>query len=75
MYHAAFRFVPFVVETCGYIGKEAVQFVNRLGDIAAASESGHSQGCICALGNAAAIDDRAEGECRYVPPESADHLA
>ena len=29
--HAAFRFVPFAVETCGYIGKEAVRFVNRLG--------------------------------------------
>ena len=36
--HAAFRFVPF--ETCGYMGKEAVKFVNRLGDIAA--ESGRS---------------------------------
>ena len=33
--HAAFRFVPFAVETCGYMGKEAVKFVNRLGDIAA----------------------------------------
>ena len=30
--HAAFRFVPFAVETCGYMGKEAVKFVNRLGD-------------------------------------------
>ena len=29
--HAAFRFVPFAVETCGYMGKEAVKFVNRLG--------------------------------------------
>ena len=35
--HAAFRFVPFAVETCGYMGKEAVNFVNRLGDIAAES--------------------------------------
>ena len=35
--HAAFRFVPFAVETCGYMGKEAVKFVNRLGDIAAES--------------------------------------
>ena len=37
--HAAFRFVPFVVETCGYMGKEAVKFVNRLaiGDIAGES--------------------------------------
>ena len=25
--HAAFRFVPFAVETCGYMGKEAVKFV------------------------------------------------
>ena len=33
--HAAFRFVPFAVETCGHMGKEAVKFVNRLGDIAA----------------------------------------
>ena len=33
--HAAFRIVPFAVETCGYMGKEAVKFVNRLGDIAA----------------------------------------
>ena len=33
--HAAFRFVPFVVEMCGYMGKEAVKFVDRLGDIAA----------------------------------------
>ena len=35
--HAAFRFVPFPVGTCGYMGKEAVKFVNRLGDIAARS--------------------------------------
>ena len=35
--HAAFRFVPFAVDTCGYMGKEAVKFVNRLGDIAAES--------------------------------------
>ena len=35
--HAAFRFVPFAVETCGYMGKEALKFVNRLGDIAAES--------------------------------------
>ena len=35
--HAAFRFVPFAVETFGYMGKEAVKFVNRLGDIAAES--------------------------------------
>ena len=35
--HAAFRFVPFAVETCGYMGKEAVNFMNRLGDIAAES--------------------------------------
>ena len=27
--HAAFRFVPFAVEMCGYMGKEAVKFVNR----------------------------------------------
>ena len=35
--HAACRFVPFVVETCGYMGTEAVKFVKRLGDIAAES--------------------------------------
>ena len=35
--HAAFRFVPYAVHTCGYMGKEAVRFVNRLGDIAAES--------------------------------------
>ena len=40
--HATFRFVPFAVETCGYMGKEAVKFVNRLGDIAA--ESGCTAG-------------------------------
>ena len=37
--HAAFRFVPFGVKTCGYMGKEAVRFVNHLGHIAA--ESGY----------------------------------
>ena len=36
-HHAAFRFVPFAVETCGNMGKEAVTFVKRLGDIAAES--------------------------------------
>ena len=36
--HAAFRFLPFAVEPCGYMGKEAVKFVNRLEDIA--DESG-----------------------------------
>ena len=37
--HAAFRFVPFAVETCKYMGKEAVKFVNRLRDIATESGS------------------------------------
>ena len=37
--HAAFRIVPFAVETFGYMSKEAVKFVNRLGDIAAESGS------------------------------------
>ena len=32
-----FRFLQFAVETCGYMGKEAVKSVNRLGDIAADS--------------------------------------
>ena len=35
--HAAFRVVPFAGETCWFMGKEAVRFVNRLGDIAAES--------------------------------------
>ena len=35
--HAAFRFVPFAVESCGYMGQEAVRFVDRLGGIAASS--------------------------------------
>ena len=35
--HAALWFVPFAVETCGCMGKKAVMFVNRLGDIAAES--------------------------------------
>ena len=39
--HAAFRFVPFAVETCGYMSKEAVKFVNRVGDIAAESGRMH----------------------------------
>ena len=33
--HKAFRFVPFAVESCGYMGKEAVRFVSRLGSVAA----------------------------------------
>ena len=51
--HAAFRFVPFAVETGGYMGKEAVKFVNRLGNIAA--ESGRI--LKRAMGNAAAVGD------------------
>ena len=44
--HAAFRFVPLAVETCGYMGREAVKFINRLGDIAA--ESGRIlEGSLC----------------------------
>ena len=37
--HAAFRRVPFAVETCGCMGncKAAVKFVERLGDFAAES--------------------------------------
>ena len=35
--HAAFRFVSFAGETSGYTHKEAVRFVNHLGDIAAES--------------------------------------
>ena len=35
--HAAFQFVPFAVETYGYMGMEAVKFAIRVGDIAAES--------------------------------------
>ena len=35
--HAAFLIVLFAIETCGYMGKMGVKFVNRLGDIAAES--------------------------------------
>ena len=35
--HDAFRFMLVALEICGYMGNEAVQFVNRLGDIAAES--------------------------------------
>ena len=35
--HAAFRLVPFAVETCGNICREAVKSVSRLGDITAES--------------------------------------
>ena len=57
--HAVFWFVSVAVETCGYMGKEAVRFVNRLGDIAADSQ----RIPMWALGNAAAVGDSAEGEC------------
>ena len=50
--HAAFQFVPFAVETCGFMGKEAVRFVNCLGDITA--QSGRILGCIYVQGNATA---------------------
>ena len=33
--HAEFRFVPFAVESCGYMGKAAVGFLSELGDVAA----------------------------------------
>ena len=66
--HAAFWFVPLAVETCGYMGKGAVRFVNRLADIAAESGripngNGAWQVCICVLHNAAAVGNGAEGEC------------
>ena len=35
--HAAFTFVPFAVESCGYMGKAAVAFVSELGAVAADS--------------------------------------
>ena len=58
--HAAFRFVPFAVEACGYMGKEAVKFVNRLGDTAA--ENGRiPKGAFVRCGSAAAVGDGAEG--------------
>ena len=42
------------------MGKEAVKFVKRGHR---SREWAHSQGCIRALGNAAAVGDGAEGEC------------
>ena len=39
--HAAFPFVLSAVETCGCMGKEVVEFVDRLGDIAAESGRTH----------------------------------
>ena len=35
--HVAFRFLLFAVETCGYMGKEVVRFVNRFRDVLAES--------------------------------------
>ena len=35
--HAAFMFVPYAAEACGYMGKQAFKFVYRLGNIAAES--------------------------------------
>ena len=35
--HVEFQFVPFAVESCGYMGKAALGFVGRLGDVAAGS--------------------------------------
>ena len=64
--HRAFRFVPFAVESCGYMGKEAVQFVSRLGSIAAGNgriNASYSEGRICALGDAAAVSGGPERQC------------
>ena len=69
------KLVPFAVEPCGYVGKEAVKFVNCLGDIAAKSTRAESQGCIRALGNAGAAGDGAWGGSWDVPPGWANHLA
>ena len=75
--HAAFRFVPFAVETCGYMGKEAVKFVNRLGDIAA--ESGRiPKGAFVrwAMQLLSVTVQRGNAEMyRISPPEWAGHLA
>ena len=35
--HVQFDFVPFAVESCGYMGKAAIEFVDRLAGIAAES--------------------------------------
>ena len=56
--HAAFRFVPYAVETCGCM---AVRSVNRLGDITV--ESGRNRKGACAVGNAVSVGDGAEVEC------------
>ena len=54
--HAAFRFAPFAVELCGYIGKEARDTWGHRSRAWA-----HYQGCIRALANAAAVGDGAAG--------------
>ena len=45
--HAAFLLVLIAVETCGYMGKEAVKFVNHLADIAAESGRVPKGACAC----------------------------
>jgi len=57
--HAAFRVVPFVVETCGYVGKEAVRWGHH------SQEWAHSQAWICAADNAAAASEFGLPEWAY----------
>ena len=72
--HAAFRFLPFAVETCGYMGKEAVKFVNRLGDIAA--ESGRiSKDAFVRWAMQLLSVTVQRGNAEFYPPEWAGHLA
>ena len=44
--------MPFAVETCGYMGKEAMRFVNRLSDIAAESGRTPEGAFVCWPGTA-----------------------
>ena len=53
--HAAFRFVPFAAEACGYMGNEAVKFLKNI-----AAESGRIPNC---KGKPPAVGDVAEEEC------------
>ena len=61
--HAAFRFVPFAVETCGYMGKKLVKFVRSLRDIAAESGRVPKGSEADPIGNEAAVVAGAGEEC------------
>ena len=46
-HHAAIKFLPYAVETCGYRGMHAARLANRVGDIAAESECIPGGACVC----------------------------